>query len=392
MADSHDLSYSSFGFETKAIHAGQAPDPTSGAVIIPISLATTFQQASPGVHTGYEYSRSGNPTRHAFESCVASLENGAWGLAFGSGSAALASLTNIFEPGDEIICMDDVYGGTFRFFSKVAAPHGVNMKYIDMSVPAHLEAAMTPKTKLVWLETPTNPNLKIADIRAIAKITQHHGGAILAVDNTFMSPYLQKPLDLGADLVVHSVSKYLNGHSDVIMGIIVGKDFELHRRIKFVQNSMGAIPSPFDCWLALRGIKTLHIRMRQHCENAMLVAKYLEKHPKVERIMFPGLESHPQHELAKKQQSGFGGMITFWLTGGIIESRKFLENLKLFALAESLGGVESLIEHPAIMTHASIPEAEREKLGISSNMVRISVGIETGEDLIKDLESGLSHV
>jgi len=388
---SRDLSYSGFGFETKAIHAGQAPDPTTGAVIIPISLSTTFQQASPGVHTGYEYARTGNPTRFAFESCVAALENGTWGLGFGSGSAALASLVNILATGEEIISMDDVYGGTFRYFSKIAAPHGVSLKFVDMTDPANLEKAISSKTKIVWLETPTNPNLKISDIQAIAKITHAHG-AILAVDNTFLSPYFQKPLDFGADLVVHSVSKYLNGHSDVIMGLIIGKDADLLKRIQFVQNSMGAIPGAFDSWLALRGVKTLHLRMQRHAENAIVAAKFLEKHPKVEKVMYPGLESHPQHELAKKQQSGFGGMITFWLKGGLTESRKFLENLKIFALAESLGGVESLIEHPAIMTHASIPEAEREKLGISSSMVRLSVGIENIDDLIKDLEHGLSFV
>jgi cystathionine gamma-lyase len=382
---------SSHGFATKAIHAGQRADQTSGAVIIPISLSTTFQQTSPGVHTGFEYARTGNPTRNAFEDCVAALENGTWGLAFSSGLGATASITAMFQQGDEIICMDDVYGGTYRYFTKISSHQGMSYKFVDLTNPSNLEAAISEKTKMVWLETPTNPTLKISDIRAIAEVTRSRG-VLLAVDNTFMSPYFQRPLDLGADLVVHSVTKYLNGHSDVVMGVVCGKDPELQKRLKFIQNGMGAIPSPFDSWLALRGLKTLPLRMQQHAKSAQAVAEFLEGHPKVEKITYPGLPSHPQHHLAKTQQHGFGGMITFWLKGGEAESRRFLENVKIFALAESLGGVESLIEHPAIMTHASVPSEERKKLGISDNMVRLSVGIETLDDLIRDIQNALEFV
>lgn len=371
-------------FATNAIHAGQKPDPTSGAVIVPISLSTTFQQVSPGQHQGYEYSRSGNPTRDAFEACLATLENGKWGLAFASGLSATATLTALFKSGDHIVVGDDVYGGTRRYFSRIAVNQGLTFSFIDFTDLEAAEKSITPNTKLLWLETPTNPTLKISDIQAISEIAKKKN-VLLAVDNTFMSPYFQRPLELGADLVVHSVTKYINGHSDVVMGLIVGNDPELWQRLKFVQNGIGAIPSPFDSWLALRGVKTLHLRMVRHEESALVIANFLEKHDKVDKVRYPGLASHPQHELAKKQMHGFGGIITFWLKGGLAESRRFLESVKIFALAESLGGVESLIEHPAIMTHASVPEEERAKLGISDSMIRLSVGVEDVNDLLQDL-------
>jgi len=387
----HSTDYSHCKFATKAVHAGQAPDPISGAVMTPISLATTFQQKSPGVHTGYEYARTGNPTRNTFEDCVAALENASWCAAFASGLAATASVTHMFKQGDEIVCMDDVYGGTFRYFSRIATPMGITVKFVDFVKLDELEKAISPKTVLLWLETPTNPNLKIADIAKSAEIAHKHK-TILLVDNTFATPYLQNPLDLGADLVLHSVTKYINGHSDVVMGVVCGKSPELKAKLKFIQNGLGAIPSPFDSYLALRGIKTLHLRMDRHCQSAAKIASWLENNPQVEKIFYPGLTSHPQHELAKKQMRGFGGMITFWLKGGIQESRDFLENVKIFALAESLGGVESLIEHPAIMTHASVPPEERKKLGILDNMIRISVGVEDVEDLMNDLKTAFAAV
>lgn len=376
-------------FATKAIHAGQSPDPISGAVMTPISLSTTFQQKSPGEHTGFEYSRTGNPTRNTFEDCIAALENAKWCAAFASGLAATASIAHIFKNGDEIICMDDVYGGTFRYFARIAEPMGLKVKFVDFTKLDELSKAITSKTVLLWLETPTNPNLKIADIAKCAEVAHKHK-TLLVVDNTFASPYFQNPLDHGADLVLHSVTKYINGHSDVVMGVVCGRDESLKTRLKFIQNGMGAIPSPFDSYLALRGVKTLHLRMERHQQNAMKIATWLESHPQVDRILYPGLKSHPQHEIAKKQMRGYGGMITFWLKGGIAESRKFLENVHLFALAESLGGVESLIEHPAIMTHASVPPADRQKLGIWDNMIRISVGVEDVEDLLLDLQTAFA--
>eukprot|EP01121_Diplochlamys_sp_Union-15-3_P018150 TRINITY_DN6557_c0_g1_i4.p1 TRINITY_DN6557_c0_g1~~TRINITY_DN6557_c0_g1_i4.p1 ORF type:complete len:392 (+),score=71.54 TRINITY_DN6557_c0_g1_i4:48-1223(+) len=382
---------SSVGFGTKCIHSGVDPDPVSGAVITPISMSSTFQQKSPGVHSGFEYSRSGNPTRKVFQDNVAALENGKWGLAFASGSAALCTIIDLIKSGDEVICMDDVYGGTYRFLSRVAINHGITTKKSDFRVISQFEALITPKTKLVWVESPTNPLLKIVDIAEIAKITKKHN-LIFVVDNTFVSPYFQNPLTLGADLVVHSVTKYLNGHSDVVMGVVCGNDLELHERLKFLQNAIGAIPSPFDCWLALRGIKTLHVRMEYHQKNAIKVAEYLEKHDKVAKVIYPGLKSHPDHVMATKQMRGYGGMISFYIKGGIHESRQFLENLKIWALAESLGGVESLVNHPAIMTHASIPLEDREKLGIKDNFVRLSVGIEDSSDLIADLDSAFNQI
>lgn len=378
------------GFGTRAIHAGQDPDPRTGAVAVPISLATTFVQKSPGVHSGYEYSRSGNPTRTAFEECIASLENGKHGFGFASGLAAESTILHMLKAGDNIVCIDDVYGGTNRLFTRVLGPSmGLTTTFVDFTSEGALEAAITEKTKLIWLETPTNPTLKISDISAASAVARKHK-IPLVVDNTFMSPYFQKPLDLGADIVMHSCTKYIGGHSDVVMGAVVTNCDELAERIRFLQNAIGGVPAPFDCYMALRGIKTLHLRMREHARNAQSVAEFLEKHPAVERVIYPGLPSHPQHELAKKQMSGFGGMVTFFLKGGLKESRAFLEALKLFALAESLGAVESLAEHPAIMTHASVPADQRLKLGISDSMCRLSVGIEDLDDLLADLTQALA--
>eukprot|EP01101_Sappina_pedata_P000622 TRINITY_DN10820_c0_g1_i1.p2 TRINITY_DN10820_c0_g1~~TRINITY_DN10820_c0_g1_i1.p2 ORF type:complete len:395 (-),score=211.77 TRINITY_DN10820_c0_g1_i1:62-1246(-) len=383
------------GFGTLSIHAGQPPDPITGAVIPPISLSTTFQQATPGEHKGYDYARSGNPTRNALEENVAALEGGKFGLAFASGLAATASIVTTLKAGDEVISADDVYGGTRRYFTRVSHPNsGIIYHFVDFNKEGALEAVLSEKTKLVWIESPTNPTLKIFDIEEVAKKVHAKNPEILvAVDNTFMTPYFQKPLELGADIVVHSATKYLNGHSDVVMGIVVVKTQELKDRIFFVQNGMGAVPSPFDCFLVLRSLKTLHLRMKAHGEGAFKVAKFLEAHPKVTRVIYPGLESHPQHATAKKNfKNGFGGMITFFLKGGLAESRRFLEALQLLALAESLGGVESLIEHPAIMTHASVPAEVRAELGIDDSLIRLSVGVEDLEDILADLERGFSAV
>lgn len=380
------------GFATTAIHAGQPSDPTTGAVMVPISLATTFHQVSPGVNKGYEYSRTGNPTRAAYEECIAQLEGGKYGLAFASGSATTATVISMLNSGDHVITIDDVYGGTNRYFNKVSSVHSnLTYSFVDMTKPGEIEKAFTDKTKIVWIETPTNPTLKIVDIENAAKIA-HAKGAIVVVDNTFMTPYFQRPLNFGADIVVHSITKYINGHSDVVGGVAVTNNEQIYTKLKFLQNSIGAIPSPFDSFMVLRGIKTLHLRMREHEKNAILVANFLEKHEKIDRVAYPGLKSHPQHEIAKKQQSGFGGMITFWLKGGLDQSRQFLENLKLFACAESLGGVESLAEHPVIMTHASVPAEQRAKLGISDSLCRLSVGIEDSEDILNDLKRALDCV
>jgi len=373
------------GFGTRAIHAGVESDPHSGAVITPISLSTTFQQSSPGVHQGYDYSRSGNPTRTALETSIAASENATYGLAFASGLAATTTITHLLKAGDHVVCMDDVYGGTRRYFTRIATRGGLVFTYSDFT---DLESVITEKTKLVWLETPTNPLLKISDISKVAQITKKHN-ILFVVDNTFMSPYFQNPLDIGADIVMHSVSKYINGHSDVIMGVIATNRKDLRDELQFLQNGIGAIPSPFDCFLVLRSMKTLHVRMREHERNAIQIATFLSSHPLVERVVYPGLPSHPQHELAKKQMRGFGGMITFFLQGGIAESTKFLETIKIPALAESLGGVESLIELPSIMTHASVPPQERVKLGISDSLIRLSVGLEDAGDLIADLDQAL---
>lgn len=383
---------SSDGFGTRAIHGGQQPDPITGAVVTPISLATTFVQKSPGLHTGFEYSRTGNPTRAAFEACIASIENAKYGLAFASGSATTVTIIQSLAAGDHVITIDDVYGGTNRYFNRVAKVHShLEFSFIDFTQDGAFEAAIKPNTKLVWLETPTNPTLKIVDIEAISKVAKQHGITVV-VDNTFASPYIQNPLDLGADIVVHSVTKYLGGHSDVVMGVLATSNDALYEKLKFLQNSIGAVPAPFDCYMALRGVKTLHLRMREHSKNAQAVAEFLESHPAVERVIYPGLPSHPQHAIAKKQMRAFGGMITFFLKGGIDESRIFLENLHLFALAESLGAVESLAEHPAIMTHAAVPAEQRKLLGISDNLIRLSVGVEELTDIMGDLKHALHKV
>jgi len=384
----HDASLFS-GIGTKAIHAGQPSEPTTGAVIVPISLSTTFQQESPGVFKGYEYSRSRNPTRDALEANVAAVENAKYGLAFASGLAATTSIVSILKSGDEIISADDIYGGTRRLLTRILSPlTNINSVFVDFNKENALENAITEKTKLIWIETPTNPLLKIFDIKSIVEKVKGKD-IIVAVDNTFSTPYFQQPIVLGADLVVHSATKYLNGHSDVVMGIICTNREDLLERLRYVQNGLGAVPSPFDSFLVMRGMKTLHIRLQRHAENAHIVAEFLQAHPKVDRVIYPGLKSHPQHELAKKQMSGFGGMITFYLKGGLTEAKTFFKHLTLITCAESLGGVESLIEHPEIMTHASVPEEARKELGISSSMVRLSVGIEDVEDLIKDLTIAL---
>lgn len=379
------------GFGTLAIHAGQDPDPRTGAVMVPIYQTSTYAQSSPGKHTGYEYSRTDNPTRTAYQECVAALEGGKHALAFASGLAATGAIMQNLKSGDHVVCSDDVYGGTFRIFDKVFRRFGIDFTFVDLSNPSKIESAFRPNTKLIWIETPTNPMLKIIDIASVCAIARARG-VVSVVDNTFMSPYFQKPLALGADMVVHSVTKYMNGHSDVVGGIMVTNSDKLYQEIKFLQNAVGGVPAPMDCFLVMRGIKTLHVRMERHAQNAMEIARYLEKHSKVEKVLYPGLESHPQHAIARKQMSGFGGMITFFLKGGLPQARTFLEKVKLFTLAESLGGVESLIEHPAIMTHASIPAETRKELGIHDNLVRVSVGIEDLADLKADLEQALAAV
>ncbi len=374
------------GFGTRAIHAGQSPDPVTGAVMTPIYYTSTYAQSAPGVHKGFEYSRTHNLTRYALEANLASLEGGAGGLCFASGLAATSTLLQLFDSGTHVVACDDLYGGTFRLFDKVYKRLGFDFSYVDpIGGAAAVEAALRPTTKLVWIETPTNPMLKLVDIAAVAEVCKKHG-VLLAVDNTFMTPYLQRPLELGADIVAHSLTKYLNGHSDVIGGALITKTAELRERLAFLQNAAGAVPSPMDSFMVLRGTKTLHVRMDRHEANARALAAWLERHPQVEKVIYPGLESHPQHALAKRQQRGFGGMISFVLRGGLDESRKFLSACQIFTLAESLGGVESLIEHPAIMTHASVPLATRNKLGIADGFIRLSVGIEDLADQQGDLE------
>lgn len=377
-----------FGFGTLAIHAGQPPEPRTGAVMTPIFQTSTYVQPTPGQYAGYDYSRTDNPTRTAYQDCVAALEGGAHALAFSSGMATIDAILHTLNPGDHVVVCDDVYGGTFRLFDKVLKRFGLEFTFVDFSDLKKTEAAFKPTTKLMWIETPTNPTLKVLDIAALAKIA-HARGARAAVDNTFMSAYFQKPLALGADVVIHSVTKYMNGHSDVVGGVLVTNDRAWYDQLKFLQNSIGAVPAPMDCFLVMRGLKTLHVRMERHAQNAMAIARYLEKHPKVERVIYPGLESHPQHAIARQQMTGFGGMITFYIKGGLNEARTFLEKVRVFTLAESLGGVESLIEHPAIMTHASVPAENRKLLGIHDNLIRISVGIEDLNDLQADLTQAL---
>lgn len=376
-------------FETRAIHAGCDPDSGTGAIMTPIFQTSTYVQESPGKHKGYDYSRTHNPTRTALEKNIASLEEGNYGLAFSSGMSAISAVTQLFNTGDHIICCDDVYGGTFRLFDKVLKRYKLEFDFADLTNPKSLERYIRDNTKLVWLESPSNPLLKLVDIEAIASIAKKKN-ILVVVDNTFATPFFQKPLKLGADIVMHSTTKYLNGHSDIIGGALVTNDRELYDRLQFLQNAIGAVPGPFDCFLVLRGIKTLAVRMGRHQENAIKIAQFLENHPKVRRVIYPGLKSHPQHELAGKQMSGFGGIITFFIKGGLEAARNFLERVKIFSLAESLGGVESLIEHPAIMTHASLPKEVREKLGISDELIRVSAGIENIDDLTGDLEQALS--
>jgi cystathionine gamma-lyase len=378
-------------FSTRAIHAGQHPDPTTGAVMVPIYATSTYAQESPGVHKGYEYSRSQNPTRQAFERCIADLESGERGYAFASGLAAISTVLELLDSGAHVIASDDLYGGSFRLFDKVRKRSaGLTFDFVDMTDIANVEKAIKPNTKMIWVETPTNPMLRLADLAAIAKLAKKRG-ILTASDNTFASPYTQRPLEQGIDIVVHSTTKYLNGHSDIVGGCaVVGGNKDLADRLAFLHNAVGAIQGPFDSFLALRGLKTLALRMERHCGNALKIAGWLEARKDVERVFYPGLESHPQHALAKAQMAAFGGIVTAVLKRDLAGTRRFLERCKLFTLAESLGGVESLIEHPAIMTHASIPEDQRKVLGISDALVRLSCGVEDADDLIADLEQALA--
>ncbi|MCB1555142.1 MAG: cystathionine gamma-synthase [Xanthomonadales bacterium] len=379
------------GIGTLAIHAGQAPDPSTGAVMTPIYATSTYVQASPGVHQGYEYSRSHNPTRFAYERCVAALESGTRGYAFASGLAATSTVLDMLDAGSHVVCMDDVYGGTYRLFERVRRRSAdLDFSFVDLNDPAALEASIRPNTRMIWCETPTNPTLKIVDIARLAEFCRGRG-ILLGVDNTFASPILQRPLELGADLVMHSATKYLNGHSDIVGGmIVVGGSSELQEKMEFLQNAVGGVQGPFDSFLALRGLKTLHLRMRAHCDNAQQLAEYLETHPAVERVVYPGLKAHPHHELAKRQMHGFGGMVSVYVKGGFEAAKRFMERTELFACAESLGGVESLANHPAVMTHASVPPERRAALGIADNLVRLSVGVEDVADLRAELESALA--
>ena len=376
-------------FNTKTIHGGQKPDPAYGAVMPPIYQTSTYAQSTPGGHKGFEYSRSHNPTRQALEKAFASLENGDFGLAFGSGLAAIDAVMKLLKPGDEVISTNDLYGGTYRLFTKIFEGFGIKFHFVGMDNAANIEKYINANTKLIWVETPTNPMLNIIDIAAASKISKKHN-VLLAVDNTFATPYLQQPLDLGADIVMHSATKYLGGHSDLVMGALIVKDQDLAKKLYFIQNASGAICGPQDAFLALRGIKTLHVRMQRHCENGKAVAEFLKSHPKVETVYWPGFDTHPNHTIDKQQMRDFGGMVSFVTKGNNYDQAiKFVENLKVFTLAESLGGVESLCGHPASMTHASIPKVEREKIGVVDSMIRLSVGIEDVEDLINDLQQAL---
>ena len=378
-------------FETLAIHAGQRPDPTTGAIMTPVYMTSTYVQDGPGEHKGYEYSRTQNPTREALEACLASLEGARHGLAFASGLAATDAILHLLAAGDHVVASDDVYGGTFRIFDKVFRRLGVDFTYVEMSDAANVERALRDETKLVWIESPTNPMMKLVDLAAVARIARVHG-ARTVVDNTFATPFFQRPLEHGIDVVAHSTTKYLNGHSDVVGGAVMTSDDALWERLKFLQNAVGGVPGPLDSFLVLRGLKTLHVRMQRHAENALAIARFLEAHPLVEKVTYPGLPSHPQHALALRQMRGFGGMLTFVIRGGLEAARTFLRSVRLFSCAESLGGVESLIEHPAIMTHASVPKATRESLGIADGFIRVSCGIENVTDLIADLERGFAAV
>jgi len=379
----------SFRFNTKTIHGGQEPDKAYGAVMPPIYQTSTYAQRTPGGHLGYEYSRSGNPTRKALENALASIENGDFGLAFASGLAAMDAVLKLLDPGDEILSTNDLYGGSYRLFTRIYSKYGLGFHFLEMQDAAIVERHITDKTRLIWVETPTNPMMNIIDIRAMAALAKKHG-LILAVDNTFATPYLQRPLDLGADIVMHSATKYLGGHSDVVVGALVVKDPELADRLYFIQNASGAVCGPMDSFLTLRGIKTLHVRIQRHCENGREVARFLKAHPKIEKVYWPGFEDHPNHRIAREQMHDFGGMISFVPKGGgFREAVAIVEKLRVFTLAESLGGVESLAGHPASMTHASIPKEEREKNGVVDGLIRLSVGIEDAADLIADLEQAI---
>lgn len=377
----------SYGFGTKAIHAGQSPDPSTGAVMVPIYATSTYVQESPGVHQGFEYSRSHNPTRFAYERCVAALEGGSNGYAFASGLAATSTILELLDTGSHVVAMDDVYGGTYRLFERVRRRSaGLDFSWVDLSDLDAFEAAIRPNTRMVWIETPTNPTLKLVDIAAVAERAKKRG-LIVVVDNTFCSPALQRPIELGADIVMHSATKYINGHSDMIGGLaIVGERKDLAEQMTYLQNAVGGVQGPFDSFLALRGLKTLHLRMKAHCENAQAIAEFLEHHPAVERVAYPGLKAHPQYALAKAQMKGAGGMVSVWLKGGFEAAKRFMQRTELFACAESLGGVESLANHPAVMTHASVPEERRAALGVTDNLVRLSVGVEDVADLRAELE------
>ncbi len=374
---------------TKLIHAGVAPDPSTGAIMTPIFQTSTYVQSAPGQHKGYEYARTQNPTRDALQNALAAIENGTHGICFGSGLAATDAVLKLLNPGDEVIATNDLYGGTYRIFTKVFAKYGLKFTFIPMQDARNIEAHITPKTKMIWIETPTNPLLNIIDIQAAAQIARKNE-VLLAVDNTFASPYLQNPLDLGADIVVHSATKYLGGHSDVVHGAVIVKNEALAQQLYFIQNSTGGVPGPQDCFLVLRGIKTLHVRMQRHCENGAVIANYLRSHPKVDKVYWAGFPDHPNHDIAKAQMRGFGGMMSFTLKDDSLESaNRVLSNTHLFSLAESLGGVESLIGHPATMTHASIPREERIKNGLADSLIRLSVGIEDADDLVEDLKKAI---
>jgi cystathionine gamma-lyase len=376
------------GFSTRAIHVGQDPDPATGATIVPIYQTSTYTQEAIGVHKGYAYSRSANPTRAALEACIASLEQGEHALAFASGMAATSAVISLLNAGDHVLAGNDLYGGTYRVFTQVFERLGIHFDFVDTREPEAVQEAIQPHTRMLWVETPTNPLLRLCDIEAMAKLSKAHG-LLLAVDNTFLSPYFQQPLTLGADIVVHSTTKYMGGHSDVVGGAVITRDADLHQRLAFLQNSMGGVPGPFDAWLTLRGLKTLALRMRAHEQNALALADFLVQHPKIKQVNYPGLPQHPQYALAQRQMSGFGGMMSIEVVGGLAAGRKVAESTRLFSLAESLGGVESLIGHPATMTHGSIPKSEREAIGLSDGLLRLSVGIEDIADLIADLDQAL---
>ena len=376
-------------FNTKTIHAGVKPDPATGAIMTPIYQTSTYVQASPGDHKGYEYSRTHNPTRTQLQDSIAALENAKHGLCFSSGMAAIDAAIKLLSPGDEVIATNDLYGGTYRIFTKVFDKYGIKFNFVDMGNVAEVEAAVTPNTKMIWAETPTNPLLKIIDIEAMSNLAKS-AGALLVVDNTFASPYLQNPMNLGADIVMHSATKYVNGHSDVVMGMLICNSDQLQEDLAFIQNSCGATPGPQDCFLVLRGIKTLHLRMQRHSENGRKIAEFLRSHPKVSKVYWPGFEDHPNHDVAKRQMNDFGGMMSFTMHGDdMAEAQRVISETKLFTLAESLGGVESLCGHPASMTHASIPKEEREKAGLKDSLIRLSVGIEDAEDLTNDLKQAI---